>query len=90
MNNGLIQETFVNHNNSTAFKRNDIETFINNLDSNPIQNIYNNDVQTNNINQIPSLEFGDLNLKSNSNNVMSPPLFLNLTDSFVTISIISL
>lgn len=55
---------------STAFRRDDAETFINNMSSEPFQNILNNNPQTYNTSQLPSLEYGNINLKSNANDMM--------------------
>lgn len=70
-----FNEPYMNRNNdynefNTAFKRNDANIQIDNINIDPIQNILNNTPQTYNTNQIPSLEFGNLNLKSNTNNIM--------------------
>lgn len=51
---------------ATAFNRNDIETFVNNNHD----NIYNNDTNSYQRSQVPTLEFSDINLNKKGNDIM--------------------
>jgi hypothetical protein len=83
--NNLQNALLKNTNENVAYNRNDVETFISNMESNDNKNILNNDINTYNRSQIPNLEFSDSYQSSSTNHLLIEPSFKLLEKSYYVV-----